>query len=348
MMLFRCARARDLDQIYDLSLKSGVGLTTLPKDKKLLRARLKWATRSFKKNVTAPESEYYWFVLEDLERKKIIGISAIESKIGTDVPFYNYKLTKRTRVCHSLDLRVDYEVLNLVNDMQGHSEMCTLYLSPRHRKNNNGLLLSKARFLFIAEHPHRFAKTIIAEMRGISDKKGNSPFWDAIGSNFFHMPFEQADRLTTATNKQFIADLMPRNPIYIKLINQKAQEVIGKPHASTLPAMKILEREGFRYNNYVDIFDAGPTIEAPRDKIRSVAESLVFTIHKTSDEVSSERYFIATTGIDFKATIGNVIVNLEKNTCIISKSLASVLRVKKGDKIRVLPLKMDVFNRTSK
>ena len=84
------------------------------------------------------------------------------------------------------------------------------------------------------------------------------------------MTYAEADRLTLATDKQFIADLMPRNPIYVKLLSSEAQEAIGKPHPSTVPAMNILLKEGFRYNKYIDIFDAGPTLEVPLAKIKTV------------------------------------------------------------------------------
>lgn len=340
MILFRSARPTDLDAIHHLAEQSGVGMTTLPKDKELLKKRVTWACDSFKKKVSKPLNEYYLFVLEDVQHNKIIGTSAIEAKTGYDTPFYSYKISKRTRVCHSLSIRNEYEVLSLVNDNQGHSEICTLFLNPDYRKNNNGLLLSKARFLFMSHHMERFAPIVIAEMRGISDAHGKSPFWENIGYNFFHMPFAEADRLTLATNKQFIADLMPRNPIYVKLLSPEAQAVIGKPHQSTKPAMSILLKEGFRYNNYVDIFDGGPTIEAPLNEIKTIAASRIMVINSTSDEVSSSQYLIANTEMDFRATIDYVVINEEDNSCIISKDTAKLLAVTCGDKLRIAPMQI--------
>ncbi|KTC97990.1 arginine N-succinyltransferase [Legionella erythra] len=338
MMLFRSANAGDLDAIHTLAQLSGIGMTTLPKDKDLLQKRLQWSCDSFKRIIQHPHDEYYFFVLENPATGEVVGTSAIEASTGHELPFYSYKVSKRTRICHSLNIRSDYEVLSLVNDNQGKSEICTLFLQPEHRKNHNGLLLSRARFLFIAEHPERFAPTIIAEMRGISDDLGHSPFWDNVGRHFFHMPFPDADRLTISTNKQFIADLMPRNPIYIKLLSPAAQAAIGQPHQSTVPAMNILLREGFRYNSYVDIFDAGPTIEAPINQIRTVAVSRVMTIKNLSDEVSSSPYLLANTQLDFRATISQMIFNNSNHTCTLSKSTAALLQVRQGDNIRAAPL----------
>jgi arginine N-succinyltransferase len=341
MMLFRRAHESDLDAIHKLAELSGIGMTTLPKDKDVLHKRLLWSCSSFKKKVKAPFNEYYLFVLENPENSEILGTSAIEAATGHEVPFYSYKIAKRTRICHSLNLRSDYEVLHLVNDNQGRSEVCTLYLKPEARINANGQFLSRARFLFIANNPQRFATNIVAEMRGISDDWGNSPFWDSVGRHFFQMSFAQADALTIGTDKQFIADLMPRSPIYIKLLPPEAQAVIGKPHFSAVPAMKLLFREGFRYNSYIDIFDGGPTIEAPSNQIRTIVLSRLMTITSISDEVCSNLFLIANTQVDFRASLAMAMLNLERETCIISKTTAELLKVKLGDQLRIAPLQTE-------
>ena len=340
-MLFRSAREDDLDAIHDLAVKSGVvGMTTLPKDINLLKKRLAWSTASFNKTLNSPDNEYYLFVLEDPDSGKVVGTSGIESAIGHDAPFYSYKLSKRTRVCHELNIRNQYDVLSLVNDNQGHSEICTLFLNPTYRHHGNGPFLSKARFVFIAQFRQRFSPTIIAEMRGIYDEEGRSPFWNQIGCHFFKMSYEEADRLTLSTNKQFIADLMPRSSIYVKLLAPDAQAVIGKPHPSTVPAMKILLQEGFHYNNYVDIFDAGPTLEAPRDQIHTISTSKIMTIRNIGDEALGNRFILANTKLDFRATVGHVIFNEQDHFCMISQEAAHLLQVKSGDDIRIAPLQI--------
>ncbi|STX29260.1 arginine N-succinyltransferase [Legionella beliardensis] len=341
MILFRCSQMSDIEAIYELALHSGFGITTLPKDKDFLHARVSLSCASFNKEVQKPQNEYYLFVLEDLAAKKIVGTAAIEAFTGFETPFYSYKLSLRTRISHSLSIRSDYEVLSLVNDNQRRSELCTLFLEPSYRVDGNGLLLSKGRLLFMAQFPHRFASTLIAEMRGISDEEGNSPFWDNVGRYFFHMPFAEADRLTILTNKQFIADLMPRNPLYVKLLAPEAQEVIGQPHPSSRPALKILFNEGFRYNNYIDIFDAGPTIEAPCHDINTIAASQIFIIKSLSDEVTGPRFLLSNSKLDFKATISHAIFNNQTGKCIISKETAELLQVRKNEAIRLVPLQFE-------
>ena len=49
----------------------------------------------------------------------------------------------------------------------------------------------------------------------------------------------------SAKSKRFIADLVPRFPIYIELLPKQVQDVIGKANELTIPALKLLERKVF-------------------------------------------------------------------------------------------------------
>jgi arginine N-succinyltransferase len=121
--------------------------------------------------------------------------------------------------------------------------------------------------------PQLFGKTVVAEMRGVSDADGRSPFWEGLGRHFFSIDFAEADYLTGVGQKAFVAELMPKHPVYVDFLPADAQAVIGKTHDNTRPAVAMLESEGFRYEGYVDIFDAGPTVQAYTSEIRAVKES---------------------------------------------------------------------------
>ena len=88
------------------------------------------------------------------------------------------------------------------------------------------------------------------------DDHGRSPFWDALGKHFFDVDFPNADYLSLV-NKKFIADLMPKHPIYIPLLPKDAQDVIGKVHEQTEPALKLLEAEGLRDRDVGDRAERG-------------------------------------------------------------------------------------------
>lgn len=97
--------------------------------------------------------------------------------------------------------------LFLSNDHTGSSELCTLFLDPDWRKEGNGYLLSKSRFMFMAAFRDKFNDKVVAEMRGVIDEHGYSPFWQSLGKRFFSMDFSRADFLC-GTGQTFIAELM--------------------------------------------------------------------------------------------------------------------------------------------
>src|SRR3546814_19581256 len=100
-------------------------------------------------------------------------------------------------------------MLSLSTDLEGASEVGGLFLHPGERAGGLGMLLARSRYLFIAMHRARFADHILAELRGLIDEAGGSPFWDGLAGRFFGMNFQDADQFTALHGNQFNADLMP-------------------------------------------------------------------------------------------------------------------------------------------
>jgi len=268
----RMARSADLDQMMDLASFTEDGLTNFPHDRAALEEKIRWSERSCLAAIDTPDDEFYLFVLEDMASRKIIGTSSIYSRVGVRWPFYSYKLSRITHVSRGVDRHFSTQILTLVNDFDGASEVGGLFLHPEVRSGGHGQLLARSRYLFIAQHRERFGRNIVVELRGWTDG-GISPFWEAVGRKFFDSDFRAADRHNATQGNQFITDLMPRFPIYTALLPETAQAVIGVPHPGSVPAKAMLEAEGFVYDGYVDIFDAGPTLHAQTDRLRSIAEA---------------------------------------------------------------------------
>lgn len=343
MMIIRPAQADDLQDILALAEAAGTGLTTLPNDSKRINDKIQSSETAFSKEIN-PESldeDYYFFVLEDTSQKKVVGTSALIAAVGTEEPFYTYKLNTRTRKNVRYNVINQYKTLTLTNDYAGCSEIATLFLSPDYRGGTNGRLLAKSRFLFMADYPERFADKVIAEMRGYSDDNGRSPLWDCIGKHFFKMPFPEADAISGLGSNQFIADLMPTHPIYVSMLSQEAQEVLGQVHPKTKPAIAMLKREGFRYHNYVDIFDGGPTVEVDKKEIRSYKDSKLITV-KVSDtqntDASSEALMVSNRQLKNFRTIVTT-ANFNQNSIELSRDQLTQLSIKDGDTVRIATLR---------
>ncbi|MFV2067392.1 MAG: arginine N-succinyltransferase, partial [Pirellulales bacterium] len=272
MIVVRPVQMRDVDSIASLAQRAEAGLTTLPKDRSLLEERVRRACESFARHVDKPEGEPYLLVGEDSETGRLIGTSGIVSRVGGFEPFYAYEVRTDVYQSKQLNIRREIPALYLSAEHDGPSEIGTLFVDPGQRGAGLGALLSKTRFLFMAEYRQAFASPVIAELRGVSDQQGRPPFWEAIGRHFFEIDFAHADYLSVQ-DKKFIAELMPTHPIYIPLLPPEAQRAIGQVHEKTRPALEILKQEGFVLGGKVDIFDAGPIVVCPLDRIRSVRDS---------------------------------------------------------------------------
>ncbi|MEZ9230159.1 arginine N-succinyltransferase [Vibrio amylolyticus] len=339
MLVVRPISMSDYDALHTCAVESGHGFTSLPVNEELLTNRIQHSEYSFtKENVTEPGDEGYLMVGFDSETGEVAGCTGVEASIGWDVPFYSYHISTVVHSSPKLGVNNVVKLLTFGNNYTGCSEICTLFLRPSFRGGLNGRLMSKCRFLMLAEHPERFSKTIFAEMRGVSDDEGNSPFWKWLQEHFFSIDFTMADYLTGIGKKGFIADLMPKLPIYINLLSKDAQEVIGKVHENTLPALKLLEREGFTCRNYVDIFDAGPTVECDARNIESVRHSFRAKV-VVSEHTSADDYLISNTSFeDFRATAGKAAYDQASDSVILSPEVAKALKVQQDEYVRMLAL----------
>ncbi|WJG09999.1 arginine N-succinyltransferase [Aliiglaciecola sp. LCG003] len=339
MKVIRPIASKDYSALHSIAVESGIGFTSLPVNEDLLRSKIERSEASFLQTVTEPSSESYLFVMEDTETGEVVGTSGIEATVGTKDAFYHYHLGKVVHASRELNIHNTVDILTLCNDYTGVSEICTLFLRENARKGSNGRLLSKFRFLFMVEHEQRFAQTVIAEMRGVSDEHGASPFWQWLEEHFFSMDFPTVDYLTGIGDKVFIAELMPKYPIYVSLLSKAAQAVIGQVHEKTRPALQLLQQEGFYCQGYVDIFDAGPTVEANINHIRTAQASRKMAI-KVNDEKSKQGemcYVINTLVKDFKALTAQLQIDKEAQIAYIDANSAKALGVVDGDFIRFAP-----------
>ena len=178
----------------------------------------------------------------------------------------------------------------------------------------------------------RFADRILAELRGVIDDRGGSPFWDGVAGRFFGMTFQEADYFNAINGNQFIADLMPKHPVYVAMLHEEAKKVIGVPHPTGRAAMRMLENEGFAAEGYVDIFDGGPTMTARTDQVRSVRKSVPAKIASTELDIG-ERALIATGTLDsFRSAYGMREIGPD-GSIAIDALCARTLEVGEGDEV---------------
>ncbi|AGB82913.1 Arginine N-succinyltransferase subunit beta [Serratia rubidaea] len=338
MMIIRPIERRDLSDLLTLAGKSGIGLTSLPQNEDTLSARIERALKTWQGELP-PGEQCYLFVLEDSERQQVVGVSAIEVAVGLTEPWYSFRVGSQVHASKPLGVYKTVPTLFLSNDHTGHSELCTLFLDPDYRHGENGKLLSKVRFLFIAAFRERFARKLIAEMRGFSDENGRSPFWENVGNHFFSIEFAEADYLSGTGQKAFIAELMPKHPLYVDFLSQDAQQVIGEVHPHTVPARRLLEAEGLRYQGYVDIFDGGPTLEAEIDEIRAVKHSRLVKVVLDETPMRDDAPLLLVANENYQHYRALLMAaDVYDDRLHMSAATAAALGVEQGSPVRVVAL----------
>jgi len=336
MLVIRSIQSGDLDALIDMAHQVGSGMTTLKPDRAMLGARVAVAVASFNETIP-PEQRDYMFVLEDTAQGRVAGICAIKSAVGLTEPFYNYRIGTLVHSSRELDVFSRMDTLYLSNDLTGATELCSLFLHPDYRSGNNGKWLSKSRFLFIAQFKALFTEKIIAEMRGFQSEDGSSPFYEGLGRHFFKMDFDHVDDLTALGKKSFIAELMPRQPLYVAYLPDDAQEVIGKVHKSTLPARKLLEQEGMHFEGYVDIFDAGPVLQGRVGELRAVRDSVQAVAVEGVHDADAVPVLVSNTHLGgFRMIVAKSIPGAAR--VALTRAEMALLRVLDGEPVRTLSL----------
>ncbi|WP_312773003.1 arginine N-succinyltransferase [Atlantibacter hermannii] len=338
MMVIRPIERNDLGPLLKLAGKTGGGLTSLPEDEVTLGERIERSIATWKG--TLPKADQgYVFVLEETKTGQVAGICAIEVAVGLNEPWYNYRVGTLVHASKELNVYNALPTLFLSNDHTGSSELCTLFLDPEWRKEGNGYLLSKSRFMFMAAFRDHFNDKVVAEMRGVIDETGYSPFWESLGQRFFSMAFSRADYLCGTGQKAFIAELMPKHPIYTHFLTPEAQAVIGQVHPQTAPARAVLEKEGFRYRDYIDIFDGGPTLECDIDRVRAIRKSRLVEVAEGQPAV--DETFPACMVANEKYDMFRVMLiraNPDTPRLVLDAATLDALKCQPGDTVRLVRL----------
>jgi len=335
MIIVRPVQKNDHEEILALAKQAGIGMTSLPPDEKVLAQKIARSVHSIQQRIEVKKDEAFLFVLEDTVNKMLVGTCGIVSHVGMKHPFYSYKLSTIVQTSDDVGVYSQQRVLHMVNDYTGASEIGSLFLLPEYRRDGIGRFLSRCRYMFVAEFPHLFSDIIISEIRGVQDEDGESPFYKNLAQHFFQMDFKRADFTNATTGSQFISDLMPKYPIYVNLLDPKAQAVIAKPFHASKPAMKLLEAEGFRNQGYVDVFDAGPTMQAETKDIRTVRESKRAPVIALKSPDGKAMHMICNTDLaKFRVAYNAIGVTNEGVT--LDKETAKLLGVTIGDMVRYI------------
>ncbi|MGQ5523219.1 arginine N-succinyltransferase [Chitinimonas sp. PSY-7] len=335
MLVLRPSRQSDLPGVELLAVESPIGVTSLPDNRDALYRRIEASLDSFAADVSFHGEERYFFVLEETTTGELVGVSGITASAGFNEPFYSYRNETLIHASPGLGINNKVHALSLCHDLTGNTLLNGFYCRDALDFTQGSDLLSRGRLLFIAQWPERFAHGVVSEMLGVNRDDGSSPFWDAVGRNFFGIDYQQAEFYCGVKGRKFISELMPQHPIYVPLLSDEAQEVMGQINPASAVPFDVLTREGFETENYVDIFDGGPTLYARTAAIRTIAQSRLIKL--AAGEGGQVPYLIATTSLkDYRCTVADA--QLVGDSLVVAPAVLTALGLKTGDTVRTAPL----------
>lgn len=276
MYLVRPVEPADVGALEALLAASTPGVHTLPRTREKIAALVERSCASFAAHVDIPSEETYLFVLENIEQHELVGTAAIHASAGSNGTYFAFRNDVIQQVSRDLNISHSVHALTLCSELTAYSQLSGFSIRHGDSAGLEAALLSRARLLYAVLAPHRFGDRFFVPLAGVTDDNGQSPFWDALGRKFFKMDFLDAERVIGgARNRTLIVELMPHYPVYVPLLPGPAQAAMGQIHPKGQLAFDLLTEEGFEADEYIDIFDGGPILQAHKNALRSFSGSMV-------------------------------------------------------------------------
>ena len=338
MLIVRPSRLSDLSQVERMATASGAAVHTLPAHRDKLFEKISASVHALDSEVEVYGEESYFFVLENTATGLLHGTAAIIAYTGFSEPFYVYRNDIIVHASRELRVHNRIHALTLSHDLTGDSQLCSFYIDPELANTHYPKMLSRARLLFAAQYPQRFAENMMAFLPGVSDAQGRAPFWEGVGRKFFGIDYVQAEYYSGVKDKTFIAELMPHYPIYVPLLPDEAQQAMGQVHPGSKLPFDILLNEGFEADNYIEIFDGGPVVRARRENLKTIQHSHVRPTRRGRQLAGEVWYLVSNTALHrFRAMLLQLPSELP-DIVALAPQVADALELDDDDEIRLVPL----------
>ncbi|MET0857708.1 MAG: arginine N-succinyltransferase [Telluria sp.] len=338
MHVVRPAELSDIAALEKLAAVTMPGVHTLPKTREKIAASVERSIASFAAHVDIPSEESYLFVLENQASGEIVGTAAIYASAGSNGTYFSFRNDVIQQVSRDLNISHSVHALTLCSELTAYSQLSGFYVQGREAAGVEAALLSRARLLFAVLAPHRFGDRFFVPLAGVTDANGSSPFWDALGRKFFKMDFLDAEKVIGgARNRTLIVELMPHYPVYVPLLPGDAQAAMGQIHPDGELAFNLLTEEGFEADDYIDIFDGGPILQAHKNSLRSFSGAVVRSVmldERGGGRDAAVTYAIAASSEQNFRAITAVCPSVDASDCVhLPQAAIDALMVAPGDSV---------------
>lgn len=345
MYVVRPVDRADIGALEAMAAISMPGVHTLPRTREGMVAAVERSIASFAAEVDIPSEESYLFVLEhlqdDLNSREVVGTAIIHASAGSNGTYFAFRNDVIQQVSRDLNISHSVHALTLCSELTAYSQLSGFFVRHRDSAGVEAALLSRARLLYAVLAPHRFGDRFFVPLAGRLDADGQSPFWNALGRKFFKMDFLEAERLIEgARNRTLIVELMPHYPVYVPLLPGDAQAALGQIHPGGQMAFDLLAQEGFEADEYIDIFDGAPILQAHKNALRSFCASLRLRVGagpaagpEAAHDAEPVDYAVAAIGNGFRAVTVRSAPLEHAHTIALARDVQQALGVAPGDEV---------------
>jgi len=339
MFIVRPAKTSDIPALLELAAGLTQGVHTMAKTRGGIERAVEQSLRSFASQVDTPGEEAYLFVLENSNDHSLVGSAAIAATAGSNGTFFSFRNDVIQQVSRDLNISHSVHALTLCADLTSYSQLLSFFVHRSHQNQPEAELLSRSRLIYAALAPERFSDHFFVSLAGYTDQAGHSPFWEALGRKFFQKDFLEAERLVDgARNRTLIVELMPHYPVYVPLLPGDAQAAMGQVHDESEVPFEILSKEGFAADEFIDIFDGGPILQASRPALNSFAHGLLTQVEiRQADSVERPQTYLVAAAVNFRAIMVRSVLLEHGQPVQLSKEEMLALAVNAGDSVRCVP-----------
>jgi arginine N-succinyltransferase len=226
-----------------------------PADIDLVRGLPRWEAAE----AEGGEPGQLW-VAEDVGAAGVCAAVRLVPEAGTVLPCPHFHLGWAVHSSTELRLHQRQRTLLLGHDLTGEAALRDFACEPAALDAMEALV----RHVVGVCASGRAAQTVVfAELPGLRDAAGQSPFWSGFGRHFYGGDPEQAaEQRGGVAWRSHVAALLPRQLVYASFLPASAQAAIGRARADASALLQVLQRAGLRQRAHVRIDDAGPVLEA--------------------------------------------------------------------------------------
>lgn len=215
------------------------------------------------------------------------------------------------------------------------TELNSSYLAPRGRGRGLGPLLSRGRLMFIHQVSRQVPATIASHLRGTFAPDGTAPFWNCFGDHFTQgWANSVAAERALADDPTRLDDLAGhRRPVAADVLDS-----LGPVNRASLPAFRLLMREGLRPNGMYDPIDGGPTLVAERERTVTSQRRLHGRARIDDNLADPVVALAAVTNVDRFRVVRMPISVGPNDRIAVTRSTAEELQIEEGALLAVAPI----------